>query len=188
MTALGCWLNAQPGALPPLVSYLATAACLAATKPKRTTRIAAGLDLARFQVVVVAVNFGDVGGAGQDGLPMLGVGDAQLLEDAGGVVEVALLHPRYILSRGHQVEGDRFGQSLRFDGENDVFEAPTYFFQLTADVQFGVLIDLFHSHVKHISTQVDKLFHFLVAFIINRTYAPTGSSAGMVGFCRSWRR
>ena len=52
---------------------------------QQAPRIAAGLDLTHFQVVVVAVDFGDVGGAGQDRLPVLGVGDAQLVEDAGGV-------------------------------------------------------------------------------------------------------
>nr|GFB98349.1 hypothetical protein [Tanacetum cinerariifolium] len=69
-----------------------------------------------------------------DGLPVLDVSDAQLVEDAGGVVVVALLHAGHILSRGHQVKGDSFGQSLRFDGEHDVGVGSNPLFELVANV------------------------------------------------------
>nr|GFD52321.1 hypothetical protein [Tanacetum cinerariifolium] len=98
--------------------------------------IACGLDFTSFQVVVVAVYFRDVGSAGQDGLPVLGVGDAQLIEDASSVVKVTLLDAGQRLSSGHQVEGDGFGKGLRFDCENNVFVSSNPLFELVANVQF----------------------------------------------------
>jgi len=60
------------------------------TVRQRASRVAIHYELALYQVVTVTVDFGDVGGTGQDGLPVLGIGDAQFVEDANGVLVLVL--------------------------------------------------------------------------------------------------
>ena len=51
--------------------------------------------------MVIAVDFGDVGGTGQDGLPVLGIGNAQCIEDANSVSILVLLGVALVVDVTH---------------------------------------------------------------------------------------
>lgn len=102
---------------------------------------------AGFQVVGKLVAGGDVRRAGQDLRHQGGCADAQLREQPAGVVHLVLLKAGRSNRARHQVERDGFGQGLWLDGENAVFKGFTLLFQLMADLQFGVLVDLLNCNV-----------------------------------------